>query len=318
MNRVTDRNIITVSFNPVWDRTCYVDGLEWGDHKVMASQTCVPAGKALNISKALAWMSVPSVAAGLWGSTDHTDISEALSELKDYLQPAFTVVDGKTRQNVTVLDTRNGREMHLRSGDTLVTPDALMQLRQDLKKCVDQQSSVIFAGSIPQGQIQDQCVELIEWIRGRCSELVVDTSGSALAQIIKNGTVDVMKPNLDELSELLGGQVENDIQVIIAKTRQLCNQVKTIVVSLGADGAVAVTKELAVHCKGVDPGHRVVNTVGCGDYLLGGYLSADLVADLTTKLTTGIKASTAKALGWVETKPWQEVQQNIKVETKQY
>lgn len=315
---MTNRNIITVSFNPVWDRTCYVDGLEWGDHKVMASQTCVPAGKALNISKALAWMSVPSMAAGLWGSVDCPDMSESLLKLQEYIQLVFTVVDGQTRQNVTVVDTRNSREMHLRSGETLITPDALMQLRQDLKRCVDQQCAVVFAGSIPQGELQDQCIELVKWVRDYCGELIVDTSGSGLAQIIENCTLDMIKPNLDELSELLGDQVENNIQVMIANTRQLCDRVKTIVVSLGADGAVAVTKESAVHCRVIDIRHRIVNTVGCGDYLLGGYLSADLAADLATKLTAGIKAATVKALGWVETRSWQEIQQNIEVEITQY
>ena len=79
-----------------------------------------------------------------------------------------------------------------------------------------------------------------------------------------------------------------------------------------------VTQETAIHCRVIDIEHRIVNTVACGDYLLGGYLSADLVADLATKLTAGIKAATAKALGWVETKSWQEVQQKIEVEIKQY
>ena len=50
--------IITVGICPCWDITCYVDGVEWGDHKKITSQTFVPAGKALNISRALAWMGV--------------------------------------------------------------------------------------------------------------------------------------------------------------------------------------------------------------------------------------------------------------------
>ena len=58
--------------------------------------------------------------------------------------------------------------------------------------------------------------------------------------------------------------------------------------------------------------------MACGDYLSVGYLTVDLAADLATKLTAGIKAATAKALGWVETKSWQEVQRNIEVEIKQY
>ena len=58
---ITNNPIITVGFSPAWDITSYVDDIEWGQHKTISSQMIVPAGKPLNISKALAWMSKKSI-----------------------------------------------------------------------------------------------------------------------------------------------------------------------------------------------------------------------------------------------------------------
>ena len=94
-----DKTIITVGFTPAWDVTNYVDGIEWGQHKVISSQTITPAGKPLNVSKALAWMSKRSIAAGLWGKSDYNQLIEALSPVADYIDCRFTVAQGRTRQS---------------------------------------------------------------------------------------------------------------------------------------------------------------------------------------------------------------------------
>jgi 1-phosphofructokinase family hexose kinase len=307
------QKIITVGFNPVWDKTCYVDGLEWGDHKIMASQTLMPAGKSLNINKALAWMSVSSTAAGLWGIADHSDMTEVLSEYKDYIKPAFTVVKGRTRQNVTVVDTRQNREIHLRSSETLVTPVALTQLVHDLLKQLNSKASIIFAGSMPEGPLQDECVSIVTKAGSRCSRLIVDTSGSALKKIVNNGNISIIKPNLEELSELLDESIDNDAVKVATAARCLCDQIEVVIVSLGQQGAVAVTKDTTVYCRLKNHHHQVVNTVGCGDYLLAGYVSVS-DTEISKKLITGIKAATAKAYGWVGNKSWSEAEKNIEVE----
>jgi 1-phosphofructokinase len=306
--------ITTVGLTPVWDRTCYVDGIEWGDHKVIASQTREPAGKALNISKALAWLSVPSMAAGLWGAADYADMTEAMSEFQEYIETAYTVVKGQTRQNVTVVDTRKNRELHLRSSETLITRDSISLLSRDLQGRLDPQGGVIFAGSIPEGMLQDECVALIKQAGRQCAELIVDTSGSALAKIVNQGGLGVIKPNIEELSSLLGRSVDKDIEKVVLAAGQLCDRVRVVIVSLGRQGAVAVTKETSVYCRIKNGRHPVVHTVGCGDYLLAGYVSVSNTADIGQKLSTGVKAATAKAWGWVGVKPWRDVQNNIEVE----
>lgn len=307
------RNIITVGLTPVWDRTCTVDGVEWGDHKVMSSQRLDPAGKSLNVSKALAWLSVPSTAAGLWGAADYPEMIEALSEFRDSIQPAFTVVESRTRQNVTIVDARQNRELHLRSSETLITREALKQLSDDLQGQLDSQTTVVFAGSIPQGPLQDDCLALMAMAGRQCANWVVDTSGSALAKIVNQGGLGVIKPNREELSELLGRSVGTDVEEVISAASQLCDRVKVVLVTLGQQGAVAVTKEAAFYGR-VKNHHRTVHTVGCGDYLLAGYLSVSPSAGMDQKLTAGIKVATAKAWGWAGTKPWRDAQKDIDVE----
>jgi 1-phosphofructokinase len=314
---MNSEKIITVGFNPVWDRTCYVDGIEWGDHKIIDSQTMVPAGKALNISKALAWLSIPSTAAGLWGESDHRDMIEALSEFQGNIEPGFTVVQGASRQNVTVVDRAQNRELHLRSSETLMTQGALEQLTHDLQGYLSDRSAVIFAGSIPEGIFQDECVSLIAKVGCQCGDLIVDTSGSGLEKIVNQGGVGIIKPNLDELSELLGRDIENDVGAVISAARKLCDRVRVVIVSLARDGAVAVTKDLAFHCR-AKKSYPVVHTVGCGDYLLAGYISVSHSIDIAEKLVAGVKVATAKACGLAGVKPWPEVQKGVEVEITRF
>ena len=66
----TGGKIITVGLCPAWDIVCKGRGLDWGQHQMVNSTRCQPAGKALNISRALAWMGMETIAAGLWGQQD--------------------------------------------------------------------------------------------------------------------------------------------------------------------------------------------------------------------------------------------------------
>jgi fructose-1-phosphate kinase PfkB-like protein len=207
--------------------------------------------------------------------------------------------------------------MHLRSAETLITQQSLRQLSQEIERQLDPEDHVIFAGSMPEGTLQDKCISLITNVGLQCSGLTVDTSGNALGKIINQGNIDVIKPNLKELSELLGRTVENDIEKIVSAARQLSGCVKVVIVSLGREGAVAVTEETAVYCRLKNHHHRIVHTVACGDYLLAGYMSVPHFSDIGQKLIIGIKSATAKAWGWAGIKPWLDVQKDIDVEITQ-
>ena len=52
-------SIVTVGISPCWDLTCKADGLDWGMHEKLSSQQKKCAGKAFNISRAMAWLGTP-------------------------------------------------------------------------------------------------------------------------------------------------------------------------------------------------------------------------------------------------------------------
>lgn len=291
--------IVTVGVSPVWDLTCVVNGVEWGEHARMESMGREATGKALNVSKALARMGRASVAAGLWGEADWDEMQAALAAYAGVIRPAFTRAAGRTRENVTVVDTRGRREMHLRSTSSLATREALAVLRKDLAGLIDSRATVVFSGSLPEGELLEDCVELIAEAGQRAGVLAADTSGEGLRRVVERGGIEVIKPNLEELSELLGREAPCEAGAVAAAARELLGPVRTVVVSLGEAGAVAVTKEEAVWCRAAGRGEPAAHTVGCGDVLLAGFVGTD--GGLGERLAAGVRAATARARGGLDT-----------------
>ena len=308
---MSENSIVTVGISPCWDMTCFVDGIAWGEHKRIASQTRIPAGKALNISKALNWLEADSTAAGLWGLGDYQQMLDMLAVDYPHVMPSFTISDGKTRTNLTVVDTRHGRDMHLRAECELATDDSLKQLSADLNALASV-GTMVFAGSMPEGCL-DGCVSLVKQFCDKGVNVVVDTSGCALQEIVRAGGLYAIKPNFEELCELLGREIDNDTASVIEAGRSLCDSVEIVLVSRGADGAIAITKDAAIECKLKQATHDVVNTVACGDYLLAGFLS-QMGGDLKVALETAVKVATARAWGLTETMTWEQASQMINVE----
>jgi len=283
----------------------------------MASQQCVPAGKALNISRALAWMGSKSTAAGLWGGDDHEQMREALRALRGHIDICMTVVDGQTRRNVTIVDTHNAREMHLRAESTLAGTQPLSLLADDLERLVEEQSVCVFAGAMPAGELLDDVIAMIDKLRNRGAKIVADTWGKALKRIVDLGDIWIIKPNAEELSELVGCSVADSAEAVAAAAGGLCDRVETVLVSRGREGALAVGADRVLSGVVRTEQGAAVSTVGCGDYLLAGFIGglADADGDERSALEQAVKAATARAWGWHDRMEWPEAKEKIEVET---
>ncbi len=309
------KNIITVGICPAWDLICQVDGLRWGEHKKILSQQLVAAGKAFNISRALAWLGVKNTAAGLWGLDDYQQMLESTGQITDFIDIRFTKAPGRTRRNITVFDTRAHREIHLRDESKLASKQSLKQLAADLKDIVTQQSIVVFAGSLPTGELLDDCLSLIAGVRDSGAEIVIDTSGKPLREIVNSGGICLLKPNVEELSELLGQTIEDDPSSIVNAGQKLCKKVRMILVSRAAKGAVVITPESAFQGEIKDRNRKPLSTIGCGDYLLAGFLTGLTdTQDIGAALTKAIKVASARAYRLTETMSWTDAESQIDVE----
>ena len=307
-------SIITIGLSPAWDITCRGQNICWGEHQQIDEQTIRPAGKALNVSNALAWMGQRSIAAGLWGSDDYEQMRTAVRRLWPSIRIKLTAVAGITRQNITVVDSARNKEMHLRNRNRLASAGTLRKLQSDLKAIVDNGSICVFAGTMPDSELLTDVVRLVEFCKSRGAKIVLDTSGRALKEIVNTGSVQMIKPNVDELRELLGEQIK-DGPVNLAKAgRKLLDNVEIVLISRGAKGSVVITKDGTWQGRCIGRA-KVFSTVGCGDFLLAGFLKAySDGSGMDVALNTAIKVATARAWGWTEKKSWPDVQNSIKVQ----
>ena len=310
------KTIITVALAPCWDVICRVEGLEWGDHKVVDQRVDSPAGKALNISRALSWMGQKNTAAGLWGKDDFERFTQAMRPWWKFIDLKMTPAAGRARENITILDTVNDRELHLRNRSTLASKDSLSQLKSNLKKIIRKDSVCVFAGALPGEELLAELVELLQICRENGAELFVDTSGEGLKQVVEAGGLGLISPNIAELSELTGSEVADDVRSLSAAGKGLLERSEIVLISRAEKGAVAVTR------KGVWQGRcvqrkKALHTVGCGDYLLAGFLyglKRSGRADIA--LSTAIKAAGAKAWGLSETHSWKQVNESVAVKVQ--
>ena len=308
-------SIITIGLAPAWDITCRGRNLDWNLHRSVDKQIVRPAGKTLNVSKALAWMGQKNVAAGLWGRDDYRQMATAVRKIWPSIKLKMTAVPGGTRQNVTVVDTATNRDMHLRSKSRLASTKTIAKLRADLDAIVRRGSVCVFAGTMPEGELLADVAGLVEFCRRRGARIVLDTSGSALSQIVDTGDVWLIKPNVEELGDLLDEPIKDGPVSLARAGRKLLGKAETVLISRGSKGSVAVAKDGAwqARCLSRKP---VLSTVGCGDYLLAGFVKAlEEKFNVPAALKTATKVATAKAWNWPETKTWPQAKRQVQTKT---
>ena len=312
----TNSRIVTIGLSPAWDIVCRGRDLDWGRHPEIDDPTVRPAGKALNVSYALAWMGLGSIATGLWGRDDFGEMQRAVGRLGGLIAVHMTSAEGRTRQNITVVDTLNHREMHLRQKSGLASEHSLRQLDTDLGRLIREGDLCVFAGAMPAGELSEQTVDLVRTCHRSGARIAVDTHGPALKSIVDAGLSWLIAPNVEELRELLGLAVEDTAERLAEAGRRLLNRMDMVLISRGEQGALIVTKDGAWTGRGETPG-RVLSTVGCGDYLLAGFLAGIReTGDPRAALARGLKAATARAWGWTERESWARADKEIAVAVK--
>ena len=308
-----DGRIVTVGLSPAWDISCRGKDLDWGRHVEVDEQVVRPAGKALNVSHAIAWMGLESIAAGLWGREDYEEMQTAVARLGGLIEPQMTDVAGRTRQNITVVDTLNHREMHLRCRSSLASRHSLSRLNADLNRLARDGDTCVFAGAMPAGTLLKQTVDLVRTCHNDRVRSAVDTHGPVLQRLVEAGLPWLIAPNVEELRELLDSEFEDTPAGLAEAGRTLLDRIDMVLISRGANGAVIVTKNGAWTGRCRTQG-KVLSTVGCGDYLLAGFLAGFReTADPRAALVMALKTATAHAWGWTETASCSQVERRIEI-----
>lgn len=254
--------IVTLTPNPSIDRTITVDHLLPGEVNRARSVRIDPGGKGVNVSRALQSNGHETLAVLPLGGPDgalHDSLLEAAK-----LPHTAVAIAGNTRTNVAIVDPAGITTKVNEPGPALDAREAA-----SLAAAVPPDADwVVLCGSLPRGIAPSLFTDVVASHPGR---VVVDTSGPALAAAVA-ARPHLIKPNLEELEELVGRLLPTLGDVREASRELVARGIAVVVASLGADGALLTTAEGNwFSAAGVA---EPLSTVGAGDCLLAGVLSA--------------------------------------------
>ncbi len=287
--------IFTVGFNPAIDRVLECPDFHIGGHQQAHEVARLASGKAANVSRALAQLGVDSIATGFVGTAEQEFFHEQLlSAGPGRILCRFVEVGGKTRENITILDPNRHVETHLRDRGFTVRPEEIELLNRKIAHDVKPGDVIVFSGSACPGLPPDYLGMLIEQCQRQQARVAVDANGEALVSAARR-PLWVLKPNVEELQQLLGKDVPDDPAALRDAARPLAQQVEHLLISRGAHGALLVTGNRCFTARTITDA-VAIRTVGCGDHLLAGFVS-ELAAgrEPSRALSVAVAVASARA-----------------------
>ena len=284
--------ITTVTLNTSVDKLYLVDKLE--DYTVMRVREVhnTAGGKGLNVSKVAAQLGEQVTAMGFIGGFNGQYVKTMLET--EGVKAAFTEIAAETRSCINIREMETGRHTEFLEPGAAVSEEETERFLAAYREQAKRSAVITISGSIPKGVPTDIYCRLIAIAKEESKPVLLDTSGQLLTDGVK-ALPALIKPNTDEIGQLLGVQITSRQQLIEAAQALHQSGIETVVISLGKEGALIVCKDGIF--RGITPDIPVVNTVGCGDSMIAGFAAAirrGLPAEEMIRLAMAV--STANAL----------------------
>lgn len=261
--------ITTVTMNASIDKAYYMDrSIQNGT--VMRVARCIntAGGKGINVARIVDLCGASVQATGLIGGFNGMYLEDMLK--KDGIPGKFVKIAGETRSCINILDEAFGSTEYLEPGCEVTAEEEADFLRQ-FPEIVKDSQVVTLSGSVPKGVSKTIYETMIHTLKEAGKQVILDTSG----ELLKNGIralPTMVKPNQDEMEQLFDTRIETLEDTIFHAKKIQETGIPYVVVSLGKDGALLVCKDGIF--QGRPPKIQVVNTVGCGDSMVGAFAAA--------------------------------------------
>lgn len=283
--------IIAVTPNPAIDLT--VHAADWKRGLVNRGQRIdkTAGGKGITVAINLNDAGVKAIVTGWMG--EHNDSTFVEEFAQHEVVDEFIRIPGDTRRCIKIIDDTTGETTDINMPGQEIPADAKMALLDYLDREINEDTILVMGGSLPPGVEKDFYAQLVRRYRQKCRYVVVDTSDEALKKLMAAEVLPhIIKPNIHELEDLCGRELEEDTEVVEQAREFIKRGVELCVVSMGSRGAWFVTKDDAFHA--APPRVKVMSTVGAGDAMVAGVVRGmSLGEDLHTIARTATAYSAA-------------------------
>jgi 6-phosphofructokinase 2 len=261
------QTIVTLTMNPTLDKSASIDQVV-PDRKLRC-QTLrqEPGGGGINVARAIRKLRGNSLAlypaGGLTG-----DLIKALLD-EEGLNHQPLPIESLTREGLMVVEQATGQQFRFNlPGPTLK--------ESEWRRCLDELAGLdpppdylVASGSLPEGVPYDFFARVAQLAHEKDIRLILDTSTSQAARQALEEGVYLIKPNLREFRELVGSDLEKEVeQEARAKEIVKDGQATVVVVSLGAAGVLMATEDGCERLRA--PTVSIESKVGAGDSSVAG------------------------------------------------
>lgn len=258
--------IYTITLNPALDRTIWIERVRDDVSNRIIEEKSFAGGKSIDVSRVLRNLGGDSIALGFVGGFAGRELEGRLAN--DGIQTEFIHISGETRINIIIHETQTGKQLAFNARGPVIRASELMELIERLERlpCGD---IVAVGGSLPSGVSPEICRKIITLVKRCQSTVILDVDGEALKAGIM-ARPDVIKPNIHELSELVGRELI-EMDEIRSAAREINHQgVRIVLVSMGARGILLVSE--GEEYLAVPPEVDVRSTIGAGDSSVAGFI----------------------------------------------
>jgi 1-phosphofructokinase family hexose kinase len=282
--------LLTLTINPAIDQNFTADHLVFDDRAYILSTSESAGGRGINASCVIHSFGAKTLAIASCGGASGERFRRHLCACGFPVE--LVPIKNDIRTNLTITDRRGLTVKLNHPGPSLSGPELAL-----IEEAVRQKLSVarwlMLCGSVPPGVPASIYSKLIGMARERGVKTLLDTDGDALAEGVKAGPT-VVAPNQAEAERLLNTALvtQGHIQDAVARIRAL--GAESVVISLGARGAVAADSRGIVEV--VPPRVEAVCPIGSGDALAAALVWAmRRKPDFRDAVRWGVAAGTASS-----------------------
>ncbi len=262
--------ILTVSLNPLLEKTFFFDKVNYNEVNRASSVLLNAGGKGINVSRQLNYLGIDNLATGFLGGENGKRLKSFLYH--ENIKNSFHQIKSETREGIVIVDCDNLHTSYFEP-DPIIEKNEVDEFIGKTKKAVLNSEMVIFSGSAPSASEGESCLriftELIAFANKNDKFTIVDTYGYNLKDIY-SALPSIAHANKFEIENSLKRILANEDDKIEFLTSELISGIKIFILTDGELPFYAVNQKYIYRIEPMKV--DTINSTGSGDAFMAGLI----------------------------------------------
>lgn len=258
--------INTITLNPSLDYIVKVDDFKVGNVNRTSKEDIYPGGKGINVSIVLKNLGVKNRALGFTAGFTGEEIEKLVAN-HGVDNEFIRLEKGMSRINVKL---KSREESEINGMGPNISKNDIEKLYEKLE-ALKAGDFVVLAGSIPNTLPDDIYETIMKDFKDKEINFVVDATKDLLLNVLKYKPF-LIKPNHHELGEMFNVKLNSKDEIITYAKKLQEIGARNVIISMAGDGAILIEENGEITISDTPKG-TLVNSVGAGDSMVGGFLA---------------------------------------------